>query len=317
MRKILFIVLLTGSINAQSQTVFGYWYGDANVKTINSANNYLVELVLQPEKSYVKGILNYFFKDTYRSIEVKGNYNATTRELTLYDIPIVYHASISRFEVDCIMNLRATLRVAQGGSDLVGTFTGLPDYRNVCPNINFSLHLNADISKKDSVLKVISEYKENVQVWKPSATDTLVEVTVIPRKLTNYVTEGEFTKRENVIVNELEVDSDTLRVDVYDNGEIDGDMISVFFNKQLILNNQKLTHKSITMKVGLDPKATVNEISMFAENLGLIPPNTALMVITDGKVRYEIRVSSNMQKNATIRIRKRKSPDDLKRKGSY
>ena len=43
-----------------------------------------------------------------------------------------------------------------------------------------------------------------------------------------------------------------------------------------------------------------DEYTPFAENLGLIPPNTALMVIHDGKKRYEIRLSSSLEKNATI-----------------
>lgn len=305
MKKLLVLVHLLFSLCSHSQTVFGYWYGDANVKTANSANNYLIELILQPEKNYVKGVLNYYFKDTYRSLQVKGNYNAATRQLSLYDIPIPYHGSMTNMEVDCIMNMQATLKVAQAGSDLTGAFVGLPDYKNTCTNINFSLHLNADISKKDSVAKAISEYKENRQVWRPSVTDTAVAVNIVPTKVINYVTQNEFTKRQNVIVNEIEVEADTIRVDVYDNGEIDGDMISVFFNKQLILNNQKLTHKSIHMKLGLDSATADNEISMFAENLGLIPPNTALMMITDGKNTYNIRLSSSMEKNATIRIRKK------------
>ena len=288
MQKTLLIFLLLFSLSSRSQSVFGYWYGDATVKIKNSANNYLVELILQPEKNYVKGVLNYYFKDTYRSLQVKGNYNAATRQLVLYDIPVVYHASISSFEVDCMMNFQATLRVAQAGSDLVGAFISLPEYKNMCPTINTTLHFNTDISKKDSVLKAISEYKEEYQVWKPSATDTLVAVNITPRKVVNYVTESEYTKRENVVTHELEAESDMLKLDIYDNGEIDGDIISVFFNKQLILSNQKLTHKSIHIDIPLDTTKTDNEISMFAENLGLIPPNTALMVITDGKKKYEI-----------------------------
>lgn len=307
MKQLLFIVFFSFSLQSYSQTVFGYWYGNANVKSNSSANNYLVELVLQPEKGYVKGILNYYFKDSYRSLQVKGNYNASTRQLVLYEVPVVYYGSFGGFEVDCSMNMQATLRVAQAGSELVGAFVGLPDYKNTCPNINFNLKFNADISKKDSVLKAMSEYKEQYQVWKPALADTLVAMNITPRKVVNYVTESEFTKRENVIANEIEVESDSLRVDVYDNGEIDGDIISVFYNKQLILNNQKLTHKSIQIAIKLDSTKTVNEISMFAENLGLIPPNTALMVVHDGKKRHEIRVSSSLEKNATIRIRRKKT----------
>ena len=315
MKKVFFAFLLVLSMQSYSQSVFGYWYGNANVKTSSSANNYLVELVLLPEKGYVKGILNYYFKDSYRSLQVKGNYNAATRQLSLYDIPVVYHGSLAAFEVDCIMSMQATLRVAQAGSELVGAFVSLPDYKNICPNINLNLKLNADISKKDSVLKAISEYKEEYQVWKPSANDTLVAVNVTPppKKVINFVTEKQYTERENIVANEIEVESDSLLISIYDNGEIDGDIISIFYNKNLILNNQKLTHKSIKMKLGLDTSLAVNEISMFAENLGLIPPNTALIAIDDGKNRFEIRLSSSLEKNATLRIKRKKNSVGIKK----
>ncbi len=305
MKRTALLFLLFISLHCSAQTVFGYWYGSANVKTSSSANNYLVELVLQPEKNYVKGILNYYFKNTYRSLQVKGNYNAATRQLSLYEIPLTYYGSLSNFEVDCIMNMQATLRVSQAGSVLSGAFVALPDHRYTCPNVNFNLSLNADISKKDSVLKAISEFKENYQVWKPSATDTLVAATIIPRKVVNYVIEKQYTEREDVVVNEIEVESDSLQVSIYDNGEIDGDIISLFYNKNLLFFNQKLTHKSIRINITLDSAKAYNELSMFAENLGLIPPNTALVVINDGKNKFELRLSSSLEKNATIRIKRK------------
>ena len=306
MKRLLLLILLFSSIYASSQSVFGYWYGNANVKTNSSANNYLVEMVLQPEKNYVKGILNYYFKNTYRSVKVQGNYNASTRQLSLYNIPVVYHGSISNFEVDCEMNMQATLRVSQLTSNLVGSFRSLPDYTYTCPEIVFDLVMNADISKKDSVLKAISEYKENYQVWQPQIEDTLISVTVVPRKVINYVVEESYKKRDKEIVNEIDVESDSLRIDVYDNGEVDGDIISVFYNEGLILNSQKLTHKSIRIDVVLDSTKEYNEVSMYAENLGLIPPNTALMIVNDGKNKFNIRLSSNLEKNATIRIKRKK-----------
>ena len=305
MKKALFVILILASLPARSQQAFGYWYGYANVKTNSSANNYLVELILQPEKGYVKGVLNYYFKNSYRSLQVKGNYNETTRQLNLYDVPVIYHGSMVNMEVDCIMTMQAKLRASRAGSNLTGSFIGLPQYKYTCADINFNLTLNADISKKDSVLTAIRQFKESSQLWQPGYNDTLIAATVIPRKVINYVTETEYTKRENVITQEIEVESDTLRIDVYDNGEIDGDMISVFYNQQLILNNQKLTHRSIHIDLKVEAGKT-NEITMFAENLGLIAPNTALMVITDGTKRYEVRMTSNMDKNATIRIKRKK-----------
>lgn len=306
MKRCLLPFLLLTTIYANSQSVFGYWYGNANVKTKSSANNYLVEMVLQPEKNYVKGILNYYFKNTYRSIQVKGNYNPSTRLLSLYDVPIVYYGSIANLEVDCPMNLQATLRVSQVSSNLVGSFRSLPEYTYTCPEIVFDFVMNADVSKQDSVLKAISEYKETFQVWQPTIADTLVAVTVVPRKVINYVVEEDYKKRKKEIMNEIEVESDSLRIDVYDNGEIDGDIISVFYNEGLILNNIRLTHKSIHIDVVLDSTREYNEVSMYAENLGLIPPNTALMVVNDGKNKFNIRLSSNLETNATIRIKRKK-----------
>jgi hypothetical protein len=308
MKKVFTAALLCMAIASYSQTVFGYWYGNANVKTKSSANNYLIELVLQPEKTQVKGMLNYYFKNTYRSLPVKGSYNAASRQLFLYNIPLTYFGSFAAMEVDCIMDMRGTLRISQIGSNLYGSFVAPPDYKRMCPDILFDLTLNADASKIDSVLKDISEFKENYQVWTPEKKDTLVAVSVTPppKKVINYVTEKQFTERENVVTSEIEVASDSLIISMYDNGEIDGDIISIFYNKNLILNSQKLTHKSIRINLRLDPQLEANEISMFAENLGLIAPNTALMIIDDGTKKHEIRVSSNLEKTSTIKIRRKK-----------
>jgi len=242
-------------------------------------------------------------------MQVKGDYDAANRRLSLYNIPLTYFGSVSNFQIDCIMNMQATLRVAQAGSSLVGSFYSLPEYKYTCLEVGFNLSKNADVSKIDSVLKAISEFKENYQVWKPQADDTAVAMTVTPppNKIINYPVEKEYTERENVLIYEIEVESDTVRIGLYDNGEIDGDIISIFYNQKLILHSQKLTHKSIRIKLPVDSLQKYNELSVFAENLGLIPPNTALMVIEDGKNTYELRLSSSLEKNATVRLKKKKS----------
>jgi hypothetical protein len=39
---------------------------------------------------------------------------------------------------------------------------------------------------------------------------------------------------------------------------------------------------------------------MFAENLGSIPPNTALIVVTAGTKRYELHSSASLEENAVM-----------------
>jgi len=313
MKKILIFPLLILSFYSFSQTVAGYWYGNANVKSNSSANNYLVELILNQDRTQIKGVINYYFKNTFRILSVIAHYNSLTRQLVLFNIPVTYHGSSSSMEVDCIMNMAAKLRVSKEDARLVGYFEGKPDYKYTCVDINFNLKRDADVSKTDSILNAIRLYKETYQVWKPTANDTLESVNVVQRKVVNYVIEDQFKQRENIVAEEIAVGSDSLKVDFYDNGEVDGDSISVFFNNQLLAFNRKISTRAIHFDLVLDSTKEVNELTMFADNLGAIPPNTALMLVYDGKKRYEVRLSSNLEKNATIRI-KRKAPDKPKRK---
>ncbi len=306
MKKKIFIpFLLFLSCFAHGQNIVGFWYGNANVINGGSANNYLIELVLKQNQSNVQGILNYYFRNTFRSIQLNGTYNPATRKLELQNIPVTYFASTSTLEVDCMMDFFATLRVAKTGSILNGTFMGRKEYRTTCPEISFNLALDKNISQHDSVVTAIKEFKEVYQVWKPAEEDTLVAATVIQRPVVNYVVNAQYKVREKVVEKEIVVDADSVTVDFYDNGEIDGDSISVFYNDQLITFNRKLSTRSIQFRLGLNPQKEVNEITMFADNLGSIPPNTALMMVNDGKNRFDIRLSSNLQKSATVRLRRK------------
>lgn len=115
-----------------------------------------------------------------------------------------------------------------------------------------------------------------------------------------------FSRRKAVLNRELLVESDSVRLSFYDNGEIDGDSISVFVNNQLVLSHQGLEAKAFNIYLHLDSTRELNEISMYAENLGRLPPNTALMVVTDGKNRYEVFLSSSLTENATVELRRKR-----------
>jgi hypothetical protein len=209
-------------------------------------------------------------------------------------------------EVDCPMDFVALLRVAKAGSTLNGRFVGKGTYKTTCPEIFFDLKLSKDASNEDSIINEFKRYREVYQVWKPTATDTLISASVIQRPVVNYVITNEFKKRENIVADSIFVDSDSVKVDFYDNGEIDGDSISVFYNQQLIAFNRILSTKAVHFTFALDSSKEVNELSMFADNLGKLPPNTALMLVYDGTKRYDVRLSSTFQKNATVLIKRKK-----------
>ncbi len=99
----------------------------------------------------------------------------------------------------------------------------------------------------------------------------------------------------------IQVKTNKVKVDIYDDGEIDNDIVSVYFNKNLIVDKKSLTANAHSFTVTLEPGKT-NELVLFADNLGSIPPNTALMIINDGGTRHEIRLSADFKNNASVRF---------------
>ena len=109
-----------------------------------------------------------------------------------------------------------------------------------------------------------------------------------------------------MLAKEINVESDSVRISFYDNGDVDADSISVFLNSRPIVVKQELTAAALNIYVKLDSTRAVNEISMYAENLGRFPPNTALMVVDDGKNRHEVYLSSSLTQNSAVRLRRKR-----------
>lgn len=109
-----------------------------------------------------------------------------------------------------------------------------------------------------------------------------------------------FEPRRKDIIKTIPIVQETFKVDFYDNGEVDGDSITVFYNGKIVLSHKMLTTKAISLTLSLDENVRENIITMYADNLGTIPPNTALMVVTDGDKRYEVRITSDTEKSGSV-----------------
>ena len=116
------------------------------------------------------------------------------------------------------------------------------------------------------------------------------------------------TKRKNELVDVIETSVNEVTLSFYDNAEIDGDTISVYNNNKLIIDKKGLSTKPIKVKLELNEENPEINVIMYAENMGKIPPNTALMIVEYGSQRKMINLTSTEQKNAMIKFRYKK-PD--------
>lgn len=138
--------------------------------------------------------------------------------------------------------------------------------------------------------------------------DTIKKVEIKPRPLPPLP--KVIASRENEVVRTITTGARKLIINIYDNGAIDNDTISVYHNRKLVLSKKRLTDKPLTIEIELSEEDDTHELVMVAENLGEIPPNTSLMVVNAGKQYYEVRITSTEQKNAVVVFKydKTKSP---------
>ncbi len=114
-----------------------------------------------------------------------------------------------------------------------------------------------------------------------------------------------YAERSKNILKRIDLQQANFKVDLYDDGDIDGDIVSVFYNGKAVLSNKSLTEKPVSFNLVADPNKTENELLIYAENEGNIPPNTALMIVTEGNTRTEVRITSDAKKNGVVLFTKK------------
>lgn len=208
--------------------------------------------ISQNENSSTGDSYHYQDINNYVKKKFRGNYDATSKKLTLQE-GIVSTYNIPGRCVICVKKF-----------DLV-------------------------YSKKDNIETLSGYWTGNVINSALSCEGGRITLT--------RITESAFKE-----IPEVKVDTGTIRLDFYDNAEIDGDSITVLVNKQVVLTHQKLSAKPITVFLRIDLHNTFHEVEMIAENLGSIPPNTAILIVTAGQRRYLLYLSSSEIKSAKVRF---------------
>lgn len=102
-------------------------------------------------------------------------------------------------------------------------------------------------------------------------------------------------------------ENDSLVITLYDNGDVDGDTVTVLMNGSVIFSKAGLSTRANTKTVYITPNMDSVRLVMYAESLGEIPPNTGLLIVNDGEKRYDVRFSADLNTNAAIVLRRKKN----------
>lgn len=273
-RIFLLLVLLTGQM-ADAQDINGIWKGQVQMAPSGCFPVYNIEMQIQVAGSRISGTV-YHFSDSFNYVKenFEGTYNKDSNSILIREIGI----TTFKIKEDCVPCIKTyNLRYHKGGGNVVtdeqlrGTWSTPSgkaiDGKTVC----------------EPGTIVLNRFEK--ATFKPELK--------LPPSLVN---------RKAELVKEINVDTGMIKIDFYDNGQIDGDTISVYVNNTVKVSNSMLKTQPVTLYVRVDEKRPVQEVIMVGENLGTIPPNTALMIVTAGNKRYQLYLTADEKKNAMVRF---------------
>lgn len=281
MRSLLAISLLLLSFgvgrNLQAQDLTGQWTGTATDKKSDRMQK-LVLSITEGDSAF-GGVLHWYSPQTHyiRHIIVSGRFYGKDSILTIRE--------------DSTIN-----NLIQGGDAfkerprVAGTGFYVLFYRRTAGRRDLlSGHWSFTDSTGGGDLEIRMEKKA----------PPFIPLPPLPKKDTAL--EKKAQERQSTVAAKIPVRAtDTARVELYDNGEIDGDSVSLFVNDQLVLQHVRLTAEPKVLLVPIDPHFPVNKLVLFAENLGKLPPNTALMQVTVHGKTYNLFLSTDFKKNASV-----------------
>ncbi len=167
-------------------------------------------------------------------------------------------------------------------------------------------------TKKDSsnVASISSKSPEEIQQSLLNTSKVLILDTIKTQEIIPVVKKEKLgfmpwvlINRKDKLIQIINAQSKKFSIELFDNGTIDNDSITVYDNKKMILDRMRLTYTPIHLEIEFSNGITEHELIIVAHNLGIVPPNTALLVVKDEITKEEFFINTDFQTNAKIIVR--------------
>jgi hypothetical protein len=140
--------------------------------------------------------------------------------------------------------------------------------------------------------------KKDIEVIKPTEKKNTEQPITPPIQISNL---KKIEQREINLLNTFRFAEDSVMIKIYDNGVIDGDVISLIINGSIVFDKVRLTASPLIYALKSNNTSQF-QIECYADNLGEIPPNTGLITISSATKTSEVLFSSDLKKSAAIKV---------------
>lgn len=269
MRYIYLLVFLLSSMQIHAQDISGKWEGNYGFSFgITNPQKLVLDFDISSD-SIVRGMSHLYHKNgKYEHYYISGKFRKAdstivVREDSAYDV----HVGLLSINV-------------------LGTYSMKLKYT-------------------DSSVRFEGKWKENT-MFLPSTSKVWLE-RPLPKQAGNQSVSAHDSKLDRVVnVQKLieidEAEKDSIKIMLVDNGQVDGDVITLYLNDSVLLSNQRITGKSLIQYISVGKDMALCKLLMVAENEGEIPPCTAHLTVITRKKTYQLDLFSNAGTNGAIQF---------------
>ena len=301
MKKFLSIVIpvfifLSTSVNVQSQVISGTWAGIA--KQDNITYSYVVKIDKVVNDSIwgltISRTYNFYSETKFKGIFTGNNFIILESEI----LKTNYKGAGSL----CLLKLV----LKKNNNKLQGSFTSSNKNIKDCGSGTVFLELvkekkNTPANLKDSVKSPIEEDYNRPQRLTLSKSEEPPRKSTTIQQPKNIVFQRKIEIRDIQLLNTFRFKEDSVMIKIFDNGVIDGDVITLIINGVIVFDKIKLSTRPITyaLKSNTDNQF---QIEFYADTLGDIPPNTGLISISSSSKTSEALFLSDLKKTSAIKL---------------
>jgi hypothetical protein len=297
---LLFMLLLPDiTALAQEITLTGYL-------GVEGGESYTYKLVFTKTGNHIQGY-SYTWLNENRDVKaaIQGEINNSERSLNFKETEIIHNHGFQSGATICLINAVLKFVKQDGSSVFAGRITS-SDISNVyCGQGTISFTDN------ETIRKLFQTDESKVTKPIPSAPKSSKPVRIVydtasvPARPSKIATQqDEIEKITEGVLKELQWETDTVMMSIWDGSIIDGDIISLSLNDATIIKNYKLQSRKKVINYPIK-KGELLVLEITAENEGNESPNTANLVLTDGKKEHSFLVYNKVARKSLLRIRRK------------
>ena len=256
------------------------------------------KLVLKETNGVVSGYSITYDEANGTKTSVTGTLDRRTKKLIFKESQIISSHMVHTTAYMCLLSAELGYGFKNGERILTGDITSTEVDNTACTGGVLVF------SKKEEIQKLFDYHDDfdTVISMKKRQAAPVAETEPEPVPAKKVIVEEQITEG---IEKTFDWYSDSVVISVWDGGNIDGDRITLLYNKVPLLTNYYLVREKKELRKHLTGNA-MDTVTIIALNEGSDPPNTANLLFTDGQKQFSVLAYNTKGRRAVIKLKKMK-----------